>query len=542
MPKKVVYPQWFLDELAHEEDRIRAINGELRTKERVDFICKEHGVYNQKIIDHIVKGEKVHGCPECGKNGYNLVGKIYGELTVQYKNGHDRFGKVLWRCKCSCGKKCDVSTQGLTSGDYKTCGHNKGNRKTKAKLKGLVINDLTVLKYVGKSTWKCRCKCGNITYKHASDLESGRAVSCGKCVTQIKDITGQKFGALTALELAYTVNGRAYWKCECECGKIRIVNGKDLRGGKIYACSCGNIAFNGSVPENEIKNYIVDNLPSDIITKDHKILKGKEIDIFIPEKNLGIEYNGSPFHASLNNVYSDKPKLYHQQKFLVAKEQGVHLISIFDVDWQNNQEKIKMYLDSLILPQEKLFARKCRLGVVDNDIAVDFVNKYHLQGANKATMKINYGLYQNDELMAVMSFGRLRLAKHEEGEYELHRYCVRDGYTVLGGAERLLKAFEREYKPKYIVSYSDNDYFLGAIYERLKFDNVGQSTPRYYWYLNGEELRREQCMLKHLRVEYPELLQEAINKEAKNKEDYVMTSLGACKVYRSGNTKWEKRY
>jgi hypothetical protein len=154
----------------------------------------------------------------------------------------------------------------------------------------------------------------------------------------------------------------------------------------------------------------------------------------------------------------------------------------------------------------------------------------------------SYGLYYKDLLVAVMSFDRVNYKQNVDGNYELHRYCVKDGYTVIGGAERLLKFFEREHKPKYIVSYSDNDYFLGAIYERLKFDNVGQSTPRYYWYLNGEELRREQCMLKHLKVEYPELLQEAINKEAKNKEDYVMTSLGACKVYRSGNTKWEKRY
>ena len=49
-------------------------------------------------------------------------------------------------------------------------------------------------------------------------------------------------------------------------------------------------------------------------------------------------------------------------------------------------------------------------------------------------------------------------------------------------------------------------------------------------------------VLKRLKEDYPDLLQDAYDVEAPNKEDYVMLKLGACKVFRSGNTKWEKRY
>ena len=187
-------------------------------------------------------------------------------------------------------------------------------------------------------------------------------------------------------------------------------------------------------------------------------------------------------------------------------------------------------------------ARKLEVRVVDNKIAWNFVDKYHLQGANKSTMKINYGLYDGEELLAVMSFGKLRLNKTEEGQYELHRYCVKDGYKIVGGANKLMKHFERDYTPKYVLSYSDNDYFLGSIYPRLGFEYKGQSAPRYYWYLDGKEIKREQCQLKRLKVQYPDLYEEAYKENASNKEDYVMLSLGACKVYRSGNTKWEKYY
>ena len=150
----------------------------------------------------------------------------------------------------------------------------------------------------------------------------------------------------------------------------------------------------------------------------------------------------------------------------------------------------------------------------------------------------NYGLFYNDELYSVMIFGKPRLTKAESGEYELHRYCVKDGYTIVGGANKLHKAFVREYSPKYIRSYSDNDYFLGGIYPVLGYKFDSQSTPRYYWYLNGEEIKREHCQLKYLKKDYPDLFEEAVNKNAGNKEVYIMDKLGAFQVWRCGNTKW----
>mgnify|MGYP007069922471 CR=1 FL=1 len=255
--------------------------------------------------------------------------------------------------------------------------------------------------------------------------------------------------------------------------------------------------------------------------------------IIVPSKNIIISYIGSE-----NEVARD----YYQSKFLVDKEKGIHRITIFDVDWEYNKEKISMYLKSLFLPQKKVMARKCRLEKLDNDVACDFVDKYHIQGSNKQVMKINYGLYYNEELVSVISFGKLRLRITEDGQYELHRYCVKDGYSITGGVNKLFKAFEREYNPKYILSYSDNDVFLGGVYERLGFINSGQSVPRYYWYLLGREIKRERCQLKRLRVDYPTLLAEAYEYEVSNKEVYVMHRLGATQIWRSGNTKWEKWY
>lgn len=52
------------------------------------------------------------------------------------------------------------------------------------------------------------------------------------------DITGQKFGKLTALEPTRTNSNRLGWKCRCDCGKTVIVEGTVLRAGKTKSCGC----------------------------------------------------------------------------------------------------------------------------------------------------------------------------------------------------------------------------------------------------------------------------------------------------------------
>lgn len=52
------------------------------------------------------------------------------------------------------------------------------------------------------------------------------------------DITGQQFGEFTVLRFAETVKSRAYWECQCSCGKITKVRGDHLRGGKTKSCGC----------------------------------------------------------------------------------------------------------------------------------------------------------------------------------------------------------------------------------------------------------------------------------------------------------------
>ena len=524
---------------------------------------------------------KRKSCGNCTTQIIDITGKKFNKLTVR-SFSHTKNNRAYWHCVCDCDndketkKDVIVSGKDLRSGKIKSCGclHKDAGKASIHNLTGQRFGMLTVEHLVGsdddnRAVWHCKCDCGKEIDVTGHKLLMGNNTSCGnhkpermkKSMYKYMFDNRPDYPQWFIDELYYEkdkkrarnktmITSESVWFLCKEHGKYKQTVCSHILLStltKQHGCpACGNyISSRGSKGENEIKEYIESMGIKDVkkvrnlVTEDSN--RAKEIDMFIESKNIGIEYNGSVFHASKGAAYSDKSKLYHQQKFLAAKEQGIHLISIFDVDWNTNADKIKMYLKSLLVDNKKVFARKCEIKSVDRKVANEFTDKYHLQGHARLS-SINYGLYYNDELLSVMSFGRLRLQKTEEGQYELHRYCVKDGYTIVGGANRLLKAFEREYNPKYLLSFSDNDYFMGGIYDKLGFTNDGQSTPRYYWFLNNEEIKREKCQLKHLKEKCPELLQEAYDNKASNKEDYVMLKLGACKVYRSGNTRWFKSY
>lgn len=109
---------------------------------------------------------------------------------------------------------------------------------------------LTVIKQVERKPddkdnhlkWLCHCDCGNEITVRSSNLRSGCVKSCGCLKYEIKDIKGQRFGRLIALEhVGFSSNRVALWKCRCDCGNIVIVREGNLHSGKSQSCRCLNI-------------------------------------------------------------------------------------------------------------------------------------------------------------------------------------------------------------------------------------------------------------------------------------------------------------
>lgn len=167
----------------------------------------------------------------CGHNTAklkDLTGQVFGELTaIQY------MGDRKWKCRCSCDNIVVVNTRDLKSGNTKSCGHIKRNRKV-IDLTGQIFGEWTAVEYVGNSYWRCICSCGNVKNVHAYTLKNGKSTNCGRDIHRIKDLTGRKFGELTAIKYC----GNMHWICRCSCNNIKIVRSGNLLNGSTNSCGC----------------------------------------------------------------------------------------------------------------------------------------------------------------------------------------------------------------------------------------------------------------------------------------------------------------
>ena len=186
-------------------------------------------------------------------------------------------------------------------------------------------------------------------------------------------------------------------------------------------------------------------------------------------KNL-IEINPSATHNSTWGIFTQEgvDKYYHRDKSQLAEDNGYRCIHVWDWD---DIDKIIMQLK----PRETVYARKCEVRDVDLSTTREYLNTYHLQGYAKDSIRL--GLYYDDKLVSIMTFGKPRYNKNYE--YELIRYC--SSYNVVGGAEKLFCYFVKHYDPQSIISYCDWSKFNGDVYIKLGFTFKGYSIGKH-WY------------------------------------------------------------
>ena len=74
---------------------------------------------------------------------------------------------------------------------------------------------------------------------------------------------------------------------------------------------------------------------------------------------LAIEFNGSFWHSTKSFLYKhekiDSYFGYHLNKTLKCNEKGYRLIHIWEDEWRNNSEEIKMKLEKILKDEENLF-------------------------------------------------------------------------------------------------------------------------------------------------------------------------------------------
>ena len=223
--------------------------------------------------------------------------------------------------------------------------------------------------------------------------------------------------------------------------------------------------------EREVGDFFL-GLGITTVSGDRSILAGRELDIWVPDHQLAVECSGLYWHSENS---SGRTREYHATKFKSCWAQNINLVTIWEDQWNNQQIQIKnRILHMLKLSPRVASARQCTVKLIDNATAADFLQQHHLQGKSRA--KINLGLFNNNQLVAVMTFGQPRFSTH--ADWELIRYACAG--SVPGAARKLFAYFVNEYRPDSVLSYADNSWGPGNMYQTLGFDFVKSQTG--YWY------------------------------------------------------------
>jgi DNA-directed RNA polymerase subunit RPC12/RpoP/very-short-patch-repair endonuclease len=276
------------------------------------------------------------------------------------------------------------------------------------------------------------------------------------------------------------------WKClKCNTEFYEIV--RYARDNACPTCNPKNFTWG----EILIKEWL-DNLNINYVFGSYDIIPPYQIDFYIPDFNLAIEFNGLYWHSEL----AGRDKNYHFDKFKMCKEKGIRLIQIFEHELMYKEDIVKQrIINALKLQTNKMGARSLKLIKIDSKTAKKFFDENHLQGG--IFTKYNYGLIDKEgKLYSAMGLSKSRFSK-KEAEYELVRFASLKEYSISGAATKLFHAFIKELSPASVISYANLNWGIGNVYENMGFKFSHYSSPNYWYFKSPEEVYSRVKFQKH---------------------------------------------
>ena len=277
--------------------------------------------------------------------------------------------------------------------------------------------------------------------------------------------------------------------------------------------------------ETELYDFIV-SLGVTAISNHRGILGKKEIDIYLPEHQIAIEYNGLYWHSEklLESIGHSKTK--DNEKRVSLNNLAIRYIAVFEDEWINQPEIVKSRLANLLQKTPTIIhARKCEIRTIDSSTASRFCENNHIQGKGRSNAR--YGLYHNGELVSIMTFSKSNLSR-KVADWELNRFCSKLNTNVVGGASRLFAAFVREHDPSTIITYADSRWSQGDMYRRLGFTFSHQTVPNYWYALPNEMRRIHRFALRKNKEDDQSKTEKQLRDEA-----------GNMRIWDCGSSKWK---
>lgn len=522
----------------------------ISNKTPVIIDCKIHGEFLQRPYKHL-KGQ---GCPLCSKTKKNTTTSFIEKAKEVHGDKYD-YSKVDYvnnRTKVCiiCGKHGEFFQDPHNHLRGKGCPECANKKPKKFSDKTFIEESIKIhgktydyskVNYIDMNTKVCI-----VCPIHGEFLQTPyshiNGCGCKKC-SDTKNGFLKRKNTNEFIQKAKEVHGNKYDYSETEYktakNKVKIIcplHGEFYQSPwrHLTGSGCPKCVHHVSKNENEIFEYIKSLSNTTIIQNERKIISPKEIDIYIPDLKIGIEYNGIYWHSK-----NTTDKNQHLKKLELAKSKGIKLIQVFEDEYVNSKEIVLSKIRHLLGVEKqlpKIMGRKCKVSEISNSEAKEFLDKFHIQGYGTSTLHL--GAFYEGELIAVMSFKKERT---DSKTWELTRFASDYNYICQGVGGKLFKHFVVNNEPDTIKSFADRRWTVdekGNIYVKLGFDFDGYTTPDYKYFNPSDGIKRQ-----HKFGFRKQKLSRKYNLPLSMTENEMTEKLGYKKIYDCGLIRyvWKKR-
>lgn len=254
--------------------------------------------------------------------------------------------------------------------------------------------------------------------------------------------------------------------------------------------------------------------------RDRTVIKPLELDFWISDFNLGIEFNGLYFHSS--NVVTDR---FHRTKWEACRAAGIRLLMINEDEYVERPDVIRKKILNLCGKSDRgPGGRSMTVSRISISDATAFCEKYHIQGAPSAVVDA-FGAFVSGELGGVVTLSRQR----GTGHLDLTRFCS-DGKVYPGMFSKIMKEISGHVSEN-IITFADLRYSDGGLYEKTGFELVGEIPPDYKYVYRNKTYHKSLFTKKRIEQKF------GIDMANKT-ERIAMEELGYSRIYDCGKLKF----
>jgi hypothetical protein len=362
----------------------------------------------------------------------------------------------------------------------------------------------------------------------------GKHLSCPVCEKHSKQIDivrvqkeiSEKAPTIELISTVYNgTHNHLQVKCK-KCNNLYNVSRTNILSGK----GCPFCTSVDSKLEKEMKSFIKSIYAGETFSNKKFNYNDKtyELDIYIPELKLGVEFNGLYWHS---DVFREKN--YHLDKTNFFSEQDIRVIHVFEDEWVQKRSIVESKLRHAlkVSDRDKVYGRHLTIKEIDKDQKNIFLKQNHIQGTDHSSIML--GAFKDEELVSVMTFSKPRVSLGNKntkvGQYELSRFA--SSKNVIGSFAKLMKYALNKFNIESIITYADLRWsnIESNIYEKNGFVLSHVSNPNYFYCSSKVRYHRFNFRKQVLKAKFPELYDEKLT------EFQIMDKTNYTRIWDCGN-------